>query len=63
MLSLKLPVLHSAMARRRLIQLYGVFAETARALKININDDREQAAISGQTRKFSFIDGLYRELF
>lgn len=58
-----LPVLHSAMARRRLIQLYGVFAEAARALKININDDREQAAISGQTRKFSFIDGLYRELF
>ena len=51
------------MARRRLIQLYGVFAEAARALKININDDREQAAVSGQTRKFSFIDGLYRELF
>ena len=58
-----LPVLHSAMARRRLIQLYGVFAEAARTLKININDDREQAAFSGDTRKFSFVNGLYRELF
>lgn len=58
-----LPVLHAAMARRRLIQLYGVFAQAARALKININDDKEQAAIAGATRKFSFQDGQYKEVF
>lgn len=58
-----LPVLNAAMARRRLVQLYGVFAEAARTLRININDDKEMAAISGMTRKFSFIDGRYREVY
>ncbi|WP_195983436.1 protein rep [Clostridium sp. D33t1_170424_F3] len=58
-----LPVLHEAMAGRRLIQLFGVFADAARQLRINLNDDQEAAVSQGPTRKFSYVDGQYREVF
>lgn len=57
-----LPVLNRALAGRRMIQLYGVFAEAARALKIDLNEDEEQAEGNMDTRKFSFINGKYREV-
>ncbi len=57
-----LPVLDRALAGRRMLQLYGVFADAARALKIDLNDDDEQSDSGGDTRKFSFIKGKYREV-
>ncbi len=57
-----LPVLNRALAGRRMLQLYGVFAEAAKALKIDLNDDTEKAESGTETRKFSFINGKYREV-
>lgn len=58
-----LPVLNGALAGRRMLQLYGVFVDAARALKIDLNDDKEETEDSEiLTRKFSFIHGKYREV-
>ncbi len=58
-----LPVLNRALSGRRMLQIYGVFADAARALKIDLNDDKEETEDSGAlTRKFSFIHGKYREV-
>lgn len=57
-----LPVLNGALAGRRMLQLYGVFADAARALRIDLNDDEEQTESRAATRKFSFIQGKYREV-